>query len=45
MINRLHVKGIIKKPKGQFEFDLGSAGSVSSGRSFEQTVLSVFDLA
>lgn len=44
MINRTHVQDIIKKPKGQFEFDLGEAGSVSSGRSFEQAIMTAFNL-
>ena len=45
MINRAHVRDVIKKPKGQFEFDLGDAGCVTSGRSFEQAVTAAFNLS
>lgn len=44
MINRKFVRDIIRKSKGQFEFDLGEAGTVTSGRSFEDAIVTAFDL-
>ncbi len=44
MINRKFVRDIIRKSKGQFEFDLGKAGTVTSGRSFEDAIVAAFGL-
>lgn len=44
MINKSMVMDIIRKPKGQFEFDMGKHASVTSGRSFEEAVVAAFDL-
>lgn len=44
MINKARVKDVIRKSKGQFEFDLGTHAAVTSGRSFESAIMDAFNL-
>ncbi len=44
MINRSFVRNIVRRPKAEFEIDLGDDVTVSSGRSYEKAITGAFSL-